>query len=116
MVASAPVRAVAPVASPLPPVKPVAPVTLPPGRLRLATRPCWTGSPPVTKTMGIVVVAAFAASAAGAWSRRSLPRGGGPDRPRAPAVDHIDLRPAIFDRNVLALDVAGFLQTMAERG
>ena len=41
------------------------PVTLPPGRLRLATRPSLTGSPPVAKTIGTVVVAALAASAAG---------------------------------------------------
>ena len=43
----------------------VTPVTLPPGRFRLATRPSWTGSPPISKTIGMVVVAAFAASAAG---------------------------------------------------
>jgi len=42
----------------------VMPVTLPPGRLKLATRPCATGSRLVLKTMGIVVVAALAASAA----------------------------------------------------
>jgi hypothetical protein len=35
-------------------------VTLPPGRLRLATRPSLTGSPPLAKTIGIVVVAALA--------------------------------------------------------
>src|SRR5262245_24798038 len=39
------------------------PVALPSGRLRLATRPIWTGSPAVLKTIGIVVVAALAASA-----------------------------------------------------
>ena len=39
------------------------PVTLPPGRLRLATRPSLTGSPPVTKTIGIVVFAALTAIA-----------------------------------------------------
>ena len=39
----------------------VTPVTLPPGRLRLATSPIWTGSLPVSNTIGIVVVAAFAA-------------------------------------------------------
>ena len=44
----------------------VTPVTLPPGRLRLATRPSLTGSATVSKTIGMVVVAAFAASAAGA--------------------------------------------------
>ena len=40
-------------------------MTLPPGRLRLATRPSLTGSPPMVKTIGIVEVAALAASAAG---------------------------------------------------
>ena len=39
-------------------------MTLPPGRLRLATRPALTGSPPTVKTIGMVVVAALAASAA----------------------------------------------------
>ena len=41
------------------------PVTLPPGRLRPATRPSLTGSMPPEKTMGSVEVAALAASAAG---------------------------------------------------
>jgi GAF domain len=41
------------------------PVTLPPGRLRLVTRPSLTGSPPIAKTIGTVVVAALAASAPG---------------------------------------------------
>ena len=39
------------------------PVALPPGRLRLATNPTLTGSSPMLKTMGMVDVAAFAASA-----------------------------------------------------
>ena len=43
----------------------VTPVTLPPGRSRLATRPSRTGSAAISKTIGMVVVAAFAASAAG---------------------------------------------------
>jgi len=38
---------------------------LPPGRFRLATTPNSTGSLPIEKTIGIVVVAAFGASAAG---------------------------------------------------
>ena len=41
------------------------PVTLPPGRARLATRPAPTGSPAFAITMGMVVVAFFAANAAG---------------------------------------------------
>jgi hypothetical protein len=40
------------------------PVILPPGRLKLATRSYRTGSAPVLKTIGMVVVAAFAARAA----------------------------------------------------
>jgi hypothetical protein len=44
-------------------VKKYIPVMLPPGRLRLATRPSATGSPPIPKTIGIVAVACFAASA-----------------------------------------------------
>src|SRR5262249_47911860 len=39
------------------------PVMLPPGRFRLATSPYCTGSLPFAKTMGMVVVAAFAARA-----------------------------------------------------
>ena len=41
------------------------PVRLPPGRARLATKPFATGSPPPAKTIGIVEVAFFAASAEG---------------------------------------------------
>ena len=43
----------------------VTPVILPPGRLRLVTRPNCTGSTPVPNTIGMVLVAAFAASDAG---------------------------------------------------
>src|SRR6516225_12321782 len=46
-------------------VKLVTPVRLPPGRARLATSPIATGSPPTKNTIGIVVVAALAASVAG---------------------------------------------------
>ena len=44
-------------------LKKLIPVRLPPGRARLATRPSLTGSSPTLKTMGIVAVAALAASA-----------------------------------------------------
>ena len=39
------------------------PVRFPPGRERLATHPLATGSLPMVMTIGIVVVAAFAANA-----------------------------------------------------
>ena len=41
----------------------VMPVTLPPGRLRLATSPCWTGSLPFANTIGMLAVADLAAIA-----------------------------------------------------
>ena len=41
------------------------PVMLPPGLFKLVTRPVVTGSAPVAATIGIVLVAALAASAAG---------------------------------------------------
>ena len=43
----------------------VNPVALPPGRLKLATKPAFTGSPPIPKTMGTAEVAFFAATAEG---------------------------------------------------
>jgi hypothetical protein len=43
-------------------LKKLTPVRLPPGRGRLATRPCLTGSSDTPNTMGIVVVASLAAS------------------------------------------------------
>src|SRR3974390_2946501 len=44
------------------------PVTLLPGRSKLVTRPTMTGSPVLTKTIGISVVAALAAGAAGVFA------------------------------------------------
>lgn len=40
------------------------PVTLPPGRLKLATKSSLTGSLPVTNTIGTVLVAALTGTAA----------------------------------------------------
>src|ERR1035437_1365575 len=47
------------------PLSDVAPVMFPPGLLRLATNPEATGSAPISKTIGIVDVAALAANAPG---------------------------------------------------
>jgi hypothetical protein len=91
----------------------VTPVTLPPGRLRLATRPSLTGSPPLTKTIGIVVFAALAAIAEGVCS----------DYCHLAAYQIgcevgqlivLVLRPAILDRHILAFDVAGFTNALPE--
>jgi hypothetical protein len=84
------------------------PVTLPPGRARLATRPSLTGSSPPKKTIGVVEVALFAARIA-----VRLPRGDHVDL----AVDEVGgqcgrpvteaLCPAVFDRDILSLDITG---------
>src|SRR5262249_22991731 len=52
----------------------VAPVTLPAGRLMLATRPICTGSLAVVKTMGVVVIAAFTASTTGRLATNTATR------------------------------------------
>ena len=97
------------------PLKKLIPVRLPPGRARLATRPSLTGSSATTKTMGIVVVAALAANA-----ERTSGRDDHGDlsanqigRQRRQPIDLI-LGPAVFDRHVLALDIAGLLQALAK--
>src|SRR5262245_42212348 len=94
----------------------VTPVRLPPGRLRLVTSPTSTGSNPIMKTIGIVVVVAFAAGAEG------LPIAAITNM----MADQIGRQcwqsivlvicPAVFDRDVLALDIASLFQTPTERG
>src|SRR6476646_5007098 len=95
----------------------LAPVTLPPGRLRLATRPTLTGKSLPEKN-----------------DRNRRRRGLGRERRAVAAcrddhrhltADQIDrhcrqsiklsLRPAEFDRHILALDIASFVQTLTER-
>src|SRR5215472_144413 len=48
-------------------VQKLTPVALPPGRLKLATSPSFTGSEPVKKTIGMIEVAFFAAIAGGVF-------------------------------------------------
>ena len=98
--------------------KKLTPVALPPGRARLATRPSLTGSSPTPKTIGIVAVAALAAIAAVVAAGR-----GDDGHTTADQVSHqrrqaivLALQPVVLDRHVLALDVAGFAQALAERG
>ena len=77
------------------PTAKLTPVRLPPGRARLATRPSLVGSSPTTKTMGVVVLAAFAANAAVApRSLRSRRPAGEPVRPPAPAAGRIHPPPS----------------------
>jgi hypothetical protein len=96
----------------------VTPVTLPPGRFRLATRPIFTASTPMMKTMGDRRGRRF--------GRRCRNLATGRDDYGHPAVNQIGSQcrqssklpvcPAERDMHVLTLDIAGFLQTSAERG
>src|SRR5262249_28664998 len=72
----------------------VTPVALPPGRLRLATSPSLTGSPPLAKTTGNAVVAALAAIAEAVSSPRSQIPDGARDQRRGQAIDRIDSPPS----------------------
>ena len=95
----------------------VTPVTLPPGRLKLATKPWLTGSPPIPKTIGIVAVARLAASERGVAANRcehvhpATHQIGGERRQFAVFA----ARPAVLDRDVLALAKAALLETLPKR-
>ena len=91
------------------------PVALPPGWLKLATRPKVTGSPPVVKTIGIVGVAALAARGDGA-SRRDDHGDPSANEIGGQLWQPIELtfRPAVFDGDVRAFDIAGVLEALAD--
>src|SRR5262245_9559170 len=95
----------------------VSPVALPPGRLKLSTSPSLTGSPPTPNTIGMVDVARLAARGEG-----SPPTATSTLTPRrtssaasAGRGTVLTARPPVFDQQILALNVAAFGQTAAER-
>src|SRR6187431_2536105 len=96
-------------------LKKLIPVRLPPGRARLVTRPSRTGSSATAKTIGIVTVAALAAIVVAVFPIVAISDLSAHqfDRQFRRAIQLI-LSPAVFDRYVLALDVAGFLQALPE--
>ena len=97
-------------------MKKLIPVMLPPGRARLATRPSLTGSALTVKTMGIVVVAALAANAEAGEPPATITatcRRTKFGRQRRQSI-HLIFGPAVFDRDVLALDMAGFFEALAK--
>ena len=83
----------------------------------LATRPISTGSPPIWKTIGIVVVAAFGRRDCGNSGQRDnrgyLPayQIGGHRRILLQAA----LRPSILDRHVAAVDIADLAKALVKR-
>ena len=93
------------------------PVALPPGRFTLATRPSATGSPPTAKTTGMDETAFLTIftspsppptnTIATRWRTSSAANA-------SRAID-ATFRPAVFDRDVLTFDVAGFRQSLPER-
>ena len=89
---------------------------LPPGRLRLATNPICTGSAIVVKTMGIALVAAFAARTAGvvvAAITAHLPTDQIGCHRRQSIV--LNLRPPVLDLGVLAAFVTCLPQPFNKR-
>ena len=93
----------------------VTPVTLPPGRLRLATRPSWTGSEPSSKTMGMAVVAACrqCGRSSGRGNHGHLTMNQIGHHRRQSII--LALRPAVFDQHVLTFDIARPLKALTER-
>jgi hypothetical protein len=94
----------------------VTPVRLPPGRTRLATRPNSTGSAPLLKDDRDRRGCAFGREYRRAAGCRdyvdvTIDEVGGQSGQPIIAT----LRPAVFDRHVLALDVAGLAEPLAER-
>src|SRR5262249_23732917 len=87
------------------------PVRLPPGRLRLGIRLPWTGWMAVMNTMGIVGVAALAASAEGPSPATRTVTCHQLRRHRRQAIV-LTLGPEVLDRDVLAFDIAGFGQRL----
>jgi hypothetical protein len=90
------------------------PVALPPGRARLATRPRSTGLLTPVKTIGIVDVAFFAASAEGVLPLAMIKSNLSADEIGSQCRQAIvmSLCPTVFDHDVLALDVAGFSESL----
>ena len=66
------------------------PVMLPPGWLRLATRPSLTGTSPSVNTIGIDAVATSRPALRRRRPQRARPPDGESDRTRAPEIDRID--------------------------
>ena len=95
----------------------VTPVRLPPGRFRLATSPTSTGSAAYREDdrnrRGRRLCRQCRRSAAGRDNHGHLAANQIGRQCRQSIV--LALRPAIFDRHVPALDVAGFAQALAER-
>ena len=98
-------------------VQGVTPVRLPPGRFRLATRPTSTGSAAISKTIGMVVVAAFAASAAGrpVCDNHGHLTTNEIGRQRRQSIV-LTVRPAVLDRHILSVDKSSLFQAASERG
>src|SRR5262249_13046777 len=93
------------------------PVILPPGRLRIATSSCCTGSLPFANTIGMVVVAAFAASAETTLpvlkmtsTRRATSSAA---RRRQSVIAKI--RPPVFDEEISFFDETCLVQPPANR-
>jgi len=82
------------------------PVRFPPGRAKLSTNPAATGSLPVRKTIGMLVVAALAARTARTWPEVAITETRRLTKSAAKAGNRSFC--SVFDGDVLAFDIAGF--------
>src|SRR5215470_15673650 len=95
-------------------LKVLMPVRLPPGRLRLATRPSATGSVPTAKTIGIVEVAFFAASAVPPAATIASNLAGDQLGSQGGQPIETQLRPAVFDHHILPFNKTRLAQSLAK--
>src|SRR6516164_9380253 len=94
------------------------PVTLPPGRLRLATRPALTGSAVTANTIGMAVVAALAARAVASPPIAAITDSWRRTRSAAKVGQTVVLTlcPAVLEDDITAFDVTDLAQALVERG
>ena len=92
------------------------PVTLPPGRARLATKPAPTGSPAFVITMGMVVVAFFAANADGVPADHDqINLKTNQVRRKLRQALRLLLGKSVLDGDILSLDPSKLAQLLPER-
>ena len=96
-------------------VRLVNPVTFPPGWARVAARPLPMRSPPPALTMGIVFVTCAAARATGVFCATMTSTLSRISSATSWGADPISLRRAIFNDDILSLNVTEITQTLPER-
>src|SRR5262245_20869878 len=90
------------------------PVTFSPGLFRLATKPSRTGSSPLKKTIGIVLVKPLTAATEGPFAKTAVTRRLTKSAASAGNRFVLILRPTIFNHNIAALYIADLFKALPE--